>query len=152
MNCPCGSGKVFDRCCGALLSYQLVAENAEQLMRSRYTAYVENDAEYILKTWHPDHRPDDLQMDEKVNWINLRIIDFSSSGNKAIVEFEALLQFDGRIDALHEKSQFVFEKGGWLYTTGKMMDPTNKPWKPGRNSACFCGSGKKYKKCCANKE
>ena len=23
-----------------------------------------------------------------------------------------------------------------------------RPWPPGRNEPCWCGSGKKYKKCC----
>jgi hypothetical protein len=28
-------------------------------------------------------------------------------------------------------------------------DPGLIPWPPGRNQACWCGSGVKYKKCCA---
>ena len=28
-------------------------------------------------------------------------------------------------------------------------DPSVIPWPPGRNQPCWCGSGRKYKKCCA---
>ena len=28
-------------------------------------------------------------------------------------------------------------------------DPNVMPWPPGRNEPCWCGSGHKYKKCCA---
>ncbi len=28
-------------------------------------------------------------------------------------------------------------------------DPGVAPWPPGRNEPCWCGSGRKYKKCCA---
>jgi hypothetical protein len=28
-------------------------------------------------------------------------------------------------------------------------DPGVTPWPPGRNDPCWCGSGRKYKKCCA---
>ena len=32
------------------------------------------------------------------------------------------------------------------------MDLAAERWKVGRNDPCPCGSGKKYKKCCMNKE
>lgn len=31
---------------------------------------------------------------------------------------------------------------------GKQILPANNKFKIGRNDSCFCGSGKKYKKCC----
>ena len=31
------------------------------------------------------------------------------------------------------------------------VEPVTKRNKIGRNQKCFCGSGKKYKKCCINK-
>ena len=34
----------------------------------------------------------------------------------------------------------------WLYDTGR----DNIPWPPGRNGPCWCGTGRKYKKCCGS--
>ncbi|MGO9505871.1 MAG: SEC-C metal-binding domain-containing protein, partial [Mycobacterium sp.] len=28
-------------------------------------------------------------------------------------------------------------------------EPSMASWPPGRNQPCWCGSGRKYKKCCA---
>lgn len=151
MNCPCQSGEVYERCCGRFISHQTVAENAKLLMRSRFTAYAMNKVDYLNETWHSDYRPQNLQLEDKVKWIKLDILEFSQQGETAVVEFEALLKVSDRVDALHEKSSFVFEQGRWLYTTGEMMEPTRKPWKPGRNMTCPCGSGLKFKRCCGMK-
>jgi SWIM/SEC-C metal-binding protein len=59
----------------------------------------------------------------------------------------------------------IFEKNGWKYTIEVARDkpeditdleillarpePTSAERKVGRNEPCPCGSGKKYKKCCA---
>lgn len=148
MNCPCQSGKSYDLCCARFISYQKVAENAQQLMRSRYTAYVLNNHDYLLYSWHPDFRPADLKLDESIKWIGLEIIQHSSEQNNAIVEFEARLLVDGKVDALRERSQFIFENGQWFYTTGELRPPGNRSFKPGRNESCPCGSGLKFKRCC----
>ena len=68
---------------------------------------------------------------------------------QATVEFEARLLFEGRVEAMRELSSFVRDNGQWLYTDGKMLTPGFTPWKPGRNEACPCGSGRKFKRCCA---
>lgn len=148
MNCPCQSGKSYDLCCKRFISHQEVAENAQQLMRSRYAAYALNKLDYLIDSWHADYQPEGLQLDEGVKWVGLDIVQHSTEKNEAIVEFEALFLVDGKVDALREKSQFVFENGQWLYTTGEMMTPTVKAFKPGRNESCPCGSGAKFKRCC----
>jgi SEC-C motif-containing protein len=117
-------------------------------MRSRYSAYALNKADYLMQTWHADYRPQELTLDRDIVWVKLDIIDSSEQGDNASVEFEALLLVDGRIDALHENSRFVRQQGRWLYTTGEMLEPRNKPFKPGRNAPCPCGSGLKFKRCC----
>jgi SEC-C motif-containing protein len=48
--------------------------------------------------------------------------------------------------SLHELSSFRQDDGRWYYVDG--ITPTQKPKKTGRNDACPCGSGKKFKKCC----
>ncbi len=149
MNCPCRSGQLFDQCCGRFISHRELPENAVQLMRSRYCAYVLDDAEYLSETWHPDFRPSELIADPDVRWINLTIIASDEQEELAMVEFEARLLVNGQVQAMHEKSAFTLERGRWLYTNGEMLAPTFQPWMPGRNESCPCGSGKKYKRCCA---
>lgn len=34
------------------------------------------------------------------------------------------------------------------YAANRMQDGATIPWPPGRNEPCWCGSGRKYKKCC----
>ncbi|UQX12090.1 SEC-C metal-binding domain-containing protein [Candidatus Mycobacterium methanotrophicum] len=36
-----------------------------------------------------------------------------------------------------------------LDNLGRPADPDLTAWSPGRNHSCWCGSGRKYKKCCA---
>ena len=126
----------------------MIPENALQLMRSRYSAYVLLDRDYLEYSWHIDYRPRDLVLQEKISWVGLQIIGHESQGDQAIVEFEACLLSSGKVDAIHEYSRFVRQQGRWLYTDGDQLPSTIKPWSPGRNEPCPCGSGKKFKRCC----
>ena len=148
MNCPCHSGQSFDQCCGRFISHRVLPENARQLMRSRYSAYVLHERDYLEQTWHIDHRPQDLRLDEGISWIGLQVIDFQQQDDQATVEFEARLLVAGKVDAVHENSHFVKQQGRWLYTSGDLLLPTFQPWNPGRNETCPCSSGKKFKRCC----
>lgn len=148
-NCPCGSGRSYGQCCGPFISQTAVAENAAQLMRSRYSAYVAGNGGYLAASWHPDYRPRDAGPERALRWLGLEILASDEHGDRASVEFEARMLADGRVDALHERSEFVRENGCWYYTRGEILPPTFTPWKPGRNDACPCGSGRKYKRCCA---
>ena len=56
--CHCGSGKPFDACCGPYLAGDALPPTAEALMRSRYSAYVEKDVDYLGSSLHPDHAAD----------------------------------------------------------------------------------------------
>ncbi len=148
-NCPCGSGRRYGRCCGPFISQTAVAENAPQLMRSRYSANVVGARAYLAASWHPDYRPAEPAPDPEIRWLGLEIIAADERGDHASVEFEARLLARGRVDALHERSEFVREGGRWFYTRGEILPPSFAPWKPGRNDACPCGSGRKFKRCCA---
>ena len=119
-------------------------------MRSRYSAFVLGELDYLQASWHPDFRPADLAIDAAIRWLGLKVIDSDEGDQKATVEFEARLLNHGKVDALHEKSRFVREQGRWFYTDGDMLPPTFTPWKPGRNEPCPCNSGKKFKRCCGN--
>ncbi len=151
--CPCGSGKVFDRCCGPFLAGDGEPLNPEQLMRSRYTANVEEDQAYLLDTWHPATRPGTI--DGFCHWCGLRIMAIEGGGpgeSEGTVEFRAMYNEGEIAGCLHEKSRFIREAGRWYYLDGEIIasGPLTQA-KVGRNAPCPCGSGRKYKKCCLRK-
>jgi SEC-C motif-containing protein len=146
--CFCGSGLPFRDCCQPIIQGQRAAASAEALMRSRYSAYVVADSDYLLASWHADTRPRALQLEgQGISWLGLEVLDRRAGqpGDKTgRVSFIARYQQQGKPGAVQEDSRFVFEDGRWWYVDG---NPINEG-KPGRNDPCPCGSGRKYKKCC----
>ncbi len=158
-DCPCGSGKPYSECCEPFLKGASSPETAEQLMRSRYSAYVVGEVDYIHNTLHPDHRADhDLDAARKWSrdseWLGLEIVATSQGGDgdaRGVVEFKAGYRDRSGIHQAHEISQFEKVDGKWMYVDGAMPRPdtvVRSGKKVGRNDPCPCGSGKKYKKCC----
>lgn len=150
--CPCGSGLDFTACCGPLLAGQQVAETALALMRSRYTAYVRGATDYLLATWHSRTRPNPLQLGQAPQWQGLQLLSSVRGGSEdevGWVEFIAHYRSPAGPGRLHECSHFIREHGHWRYVEGVTAPP--KGAKPGRNSPCPCGSGRKYKHCCATR-
>ena len=155
--CPCNSGRPYAECCKPLLSGDHLACTAEALMRSRYTAYVVRDIAYLLKSWHPSTRPDNIDTATIPEWSGLNIIRTEKgmeTDSEGVVEFQATAFSPKNMLRLHEVSRFVKEDGQWLYVDG---DIKNNPLpverrgpKIGRNDPCHCGSGKKFKKCCGS--
>ncbi|MBS1905118.1 MAG: YchJ family protein [Actinobacteria bacterium] len=118
--CPCGSGDVFDACCGPILAGR-PAPTAERLMRSRYTAFAIGAAAYLLRSWHPSTRPASVDIDPGVRWLRLDILAKAGGGpfdTEGIVEFEAIHRDAAGRGVLHERSRFVREGGRWLYVDG----------------------------------
>ncbi|MEC8382004.1 MAG: YchJ family metal-binding protein [Myxococcota bacterium] len=121
--CPCGSRFPYGMCCGPILSGNKPAETAESLMRSRYTAYVEANVDYLIQTYvaHKKHRLRPSHMRHSIQntrWIGLTIIgvlDGRAQHNTGEVEFKARFIFDGRVQELHERSRFIREDGLWRY-------------------------------------
>ncbi len=148
MLCPCHSGLDFNDCCEAILQGKKIAETAEQLMRSRYSAFSLGNVDYLKSSWHPDFVPNNLSIDPAVKWLGLSILNANQNGDSAEVEFEAKFLTAGLVDGLHECSRFIRQQGKWFYTDGDMLPVSFKSWKPGRNETCPCGSGKKFKRCC----
>ncbi|PXF60388.1 MAG: hypothetical protein C4B58_00715 [Deltaproteobacteria bacterium] len=152
--CPCNSGKPYSNCCEPLLTGDKNAITAEALMRSRYTAYVERNTNYLLKTWHSSTRPANIDPATIPEWYGLHIINTEAGGetdNKGLVEFKAISLSHKKIWQLHETNRFVKEDGQWFYVDGDILGdspPIRKNKKVGRNEPCPCGSGKKFKKCC----
>lgn len=157
-NCPCGSGKVYNECCGLYISGKAKAPTAEALMRSRYSAYAEHEIDYIINTCvHRDKDKIDYQStrdwSEKSTWLGLKIISTekgSVSDSEGAVEFEAVYEQNGLKDIHHEKAKFKKQGSEWLYDEGHVIPRTvvRSAPKTGRNDPCPCASGKKYKHCC----
>ncbi len=144
MQCYCGSKKEFSKCCEPFLNGSLKPLIPQELMRSRYTAYVLGDGEYIVNTAIEEQRyEDDIELikeySRSVVWLGLEIV----YAEKNIVEFKAYYKDANGIKVQHEKSEFIYEGETWLYKEGKLFNS-----KIERNMPCPCQSGKKYKKCC----
>lgn len=119
--CPCGASADYLLCCGRFLDGEQRAPGAEALMRSRYTAFVKGREDYLMATWHPDHRPAalDLHQETATRWLGLEIKAARvQDARHATVEFVARYKIGGRAHRLHETSRFVLEDGLWLYTDG----------------------------------
>lgn len=125
--CPCGSGGVFDACCGPLHAGAPAAD-AEALMRSRYSAYVREDAAYLLASWHPSTRPVALAFDappaQKPTWLRLDVLRHIVTGDDtAEVEFVARYRVGGgSVVRMREHSRFVREGGRWFYLDALKTD------------------------------
>lgn len=145
--CPCGSGAEYQHCCAPLHQKASLAETAESLMRSRYSAYVLQLSDYLRYSWHPQTRPEG-EFDGNTRWQGLEIVQtrLGQSGDKlAYVEFIARFTTNEGEGSLHELSRFQRFDGRWVYVDGEI-----NPQKSGvgRNAPCPCGSGRKYKQCC----
>jgi SEC-C motif-containing protein len=115
--CPCG-GESLDVCCGPFISGNAVPETPEQLMRSRYSAYVLGDEAYLRTTWDPATCPPEPLVEPNISWIGLEVRSAQHEGDEGIVEFVARAKVGGRARRLHETSRFVRREGRWLYVDG----------------------------------
>ncbi|MDX1321152.1 MAG: YchJ family protein [Oceanospirillum sp.] len=152
--CPCQSGETFGACCKSYITGDALPETPEQLMRSRYSAYVLADLEYIEQTTQKDVRP---QYDfeglkawaENSEWLGLKVHNTETEGDSGRVQFTARYREKEGIINHSEDSKFVREDGRWFFVHGKDYTPPAEK-NAGRNDPCPCGSGKKFKKCCMN--
>jgi len=152
--CPCGSLISFKNCCRPFLENKSIPKTAEQLMRSRYVAFVLHNADYLNQTYQPttlDQKLTANDFDPKTHWLGLKVIDTHAGQyhqKKGSVEFVAFFEHRSlvkqpKFEQLHEISQFEKKDGKWCYLSGTPQ----KDIKLSRNDLCFCGSEKKCKKC-----
>ncbi|MBI5544392.1 MAG: YchJ family protein [Deltaproteobacteria bacterium] len=156
MACPCGSGRPESQCCGPWLA-GAPAPTAQALMRSRYTAYVRQQIDYLLETHDPDTR---AQVDREATarwareaqWTGLTVLDVvagAEGDEEGEVDFEASWSAAGQNHTHRERSRFRKVEGRWFFVGGSVpkRNPTRVEPKPKPNEPCSCGSGKKYKRC-----
>ena len=165
MRCFCCSSKPFQACCEPFIKGDKTPVTAEQLMRSRFSAYATAQYAYILDTYTKEKQQglsvDDLaQSAQGAKWFALQVHyaqseesaepNTSATLHSDTVEFTAFYFEDKKMYQLHETSNFRVENGAWRYHDGTLHDDCGKV-KYGRNLPCVCGSSKKFKQCCANK-
>jgi SEC-C motif-containing protein len=123
-NCFCGSPHPYSQCCGPLLKGTRQASSAEQLMRSRYSAYVMAATDYLIATTHISQRTrmskkETEQWAKSNTWLKLEIL----HADTFQVEFKAHFRDRKSVKQIHhEKSTFVFEGGQWFYVDGIFND------------------------------
>jgi SEC-C motif-containing protein len=119
--CPCCSGKAYAECCGPLHSGAGRATSAEQLMRSRFSAFAVGDAAYLLRSWHPGTRPARLSLDAGTRWTRLEILGTADGGpfhSAGTVDFRAYYRERGGAEqSMRENSTFAREDGAWVYVS-----------------------------------
>lgn len=154
--CPCGGP-----CgCAEIISGAGKADTAELLLRARYTAFVVGNMEFVTATTHPERRSEktdqaNRKWSEESTWQSLRVLDSASAGGDvSFVTFEARFTRRGEPQTHRERSRFERINGEWVFVDCELLkNPTVRYASPplGRNAPCSCGSGKKYKRCCAGK-
>lgn len=119
--CPCLSGLVLDACCGRLHAGVATAQTAEQLMRSRFSAFAVGDAGYLLATWHPTTCPSTLELDADRRWYRLDVLATHEGGpfdTTGVVEFAAYYRSPDGAGRQHERSRFSRVGRTWFYLDG----------------------------------
>ena len=145
--CPCQSNKSYGDCCGCFHTHTQFPETAEQLMRSRYAAYVLKNVSYIVETTVPSQQAllnvQAIQAwAENTQWLGLQILKTETlSKLQSAVEFNAVFQGEEGEQSHHERSIFVKIDERWYFVDPTVLLPTMK-------QPCVCGSGKKFKHCC----
>ena len=128
--CPCGGG-AHGSCCGPLIAGEQLAVTAQQLMRSRFSAFAlaardPQAIEHLLRT-HPEagqpaaaRRKVLKEGCRTIQWLSLKVLDFQNGGaldQHGTVTFEARWRDrERRGGVLKECSRFGRgEAGEWLY-------------------------------------
>ena len=149
-HCPCGRARPYSACCEPLHRGTAQAHTAGHLMRSRYAAFCKGYVDYLIATLHPSKRkPDDRAVLQRTidrhQWLGLQILDTHRGGRADDVGYVEFVAYHSgpAPGQIHDRSRCVKEEGQWFYWGGQHKEPV----RTGRNDPCWCGSGKKYKRC-----
>ncbi|MFC7527462.1 YchJ family protein [Actinoplanes sp. GCM10030250] len=114
--CPCGL-QAYAQCCGPIHDGKPAAD-PEALMRSRFSAFALDRADHVLRTWHPQTRPESVANDPGLRWTRLEVLGTSGGGlfeAEGTVEFRAHYRDGGTPGIMEENSRFVRHDGQWVY-------------------------------------
>ena len=122
--CYCGSERSFENCCKPFIEGIKFPKTPEQLMRSRYSAYVLQNANYLMATTHVSQRKyysvsEILEWSKSNTWLKLEVI----TAHENRVEFKAYF-LDDKLQAQihHEHSTFQLENEIWYYVDGEFFN------------------------------
>jgi len=99
-------------------------------MRSRYSAYAlatrnANLKDYLLRTWHPGTRPEQLNLEgeDAIKWLGLQVKNHQTiDADNAVVSFVARYKYannlGGKAERLQETSRFKRMGNCWFYLDG----------------------------------
>ena len=121
--CYCGRPKLYDVCCGEIHKTSKKAITAEDLMRSRYSAFVLAKGDYLMRSHHSSTRPLKekkaiIKWAKSVKWVRLEVLHTTNGSGfdeEGTVEFKAFYFENGALEVIHENSQFVKENEYWMY-------------------------------------
>lgn len=157
--CPCGSEQDLSACCALIISGKKEAKTAEDLLRARYTAFTRGDVDFILESHHAKTRQEVKREEiedwsKNSQWVGLKIVQKEAGEAKddqGTIVFCAQYIAGKKQQDHWEQSFFEKENGKWKFLDARGISGTYKRTEPktGRNDPCTCGSGKKFKKCCA---
>jgi SEC-C motif-containing protein len=125
-NCPCGRSKAYEECCGLVHADFHKAITAEDLMRSRYSAFTKANGDYLMKSHHSTTRPIKekeaiVAWAKSVTWVKLEVLATGlglEADLEGVVEFKAHFTEDDQAGVIHETSFFNRENGHWVYVKG----------------------------------
>ncbi len=173
--CYCGSNESFSSCCQQLIIDNKHAQNPEQLMRSRFSAYATGNNQYIYDTYAKSSQASQSikeigDWSKTCIWIALKIHSINindatiSGSTEQFVEFSAFYVADDNLYELRENSRFIQENSGtnegqnlhWRYIDGDIIKH-DEIANIKRKALCPCNNyptswttkkGKKFKQCC----
>ncbi|WP_281986562.1 YchJ family protein [Aquimarina aggregata] len=123
-NCYCGRSFSYDSCCGTIHQDISTVTTAEDLMRSRYSAFVLANGDYLMQSHHSSTRPSSkekksiVRWAKSVQWVKLEVVRTTlgkSNDTEGTVHFKALYYENGSLQMIEEHSKFVKEQGYWVY-------------------------------------
>lgn len=124
--CPCCSGLTYTQCCGRFLTQGAYPQQADLLMRSRFTAYTLNDVNWLRRTWHPKTCPPLSPAElSQTHWSRLELLRHEPGLKKSIVEFKAWYITDNGEACLHEVSLFRKVRNRWVYLEPMALHETS---------------------------
>lgn len=173
--CFCGTKLTFAQCCQPFILAEKKPTTAEQLMRSRFSAYATKSYQYIVDTYSPQQQKsltvkEIADSSSGCHWLALVVYPLSNfprsstSETEQFVEFSAFYLLNDSLYEMRENSRFLQVENTtngknnrqWFYVNGDIIKHEELS-KISRNQPCPCNNyptawaklkNKKYKQCC----
>ena len=127
-SCPCCSEMPYSLCCEHFIEGLQLPDTPEQLMRSRFTAFVLKNVDYILSTVtgpaKTTQTKESLQSSlNEVEWQKLEVVRSAIlETGLGEVEFKAYYSLNNETHILHEISTFQRIENKWHYKDGQLIE------------------------------